>query len=335
MKKALCITLIYAILMTMLVIAPFTANADEKNTASTDDTAASGTSGDCTWKIEDGVLIISGNGKMGGYDHCAPWHDYDFTEAVIEKGVTTIGDSAFSDCSSLTSVTIPDSVMSIGNAAFSGCSSLTRVTIPDSVTSIDGNTFVDCSTLTSITIGNSVTKIRNEMFYGCSSLTSVTIPDSVTSIGSFAFYGCSSLTSLTIGKSVTRIDSNAFCGCEKLSSVTIPASVNDIHNNAFGYYDVVGVDHVFKIEGFTIYGYIDSAAERYANDNGFKFISIDGQPTEPPTEPPTQAPTEPEIKQIKGDIDGDGKVSILDTTVIQRYLAGLETTVEGIGEPIE
>ena len=74
-------------------------------------------------------------------------------------------------------------VTSIGNDAFSDCTSLTSVTIPDSVTSIGNYAFYECSSLTSVTIPNSVISIGNYAFRSCTSLTSVTIPDSVTSIG--------------------------------------------------------------------------------------------------------------------------------------------------------
>ena len=147
--------------------------------------------------------------------------------------VTSIGYRAFSDCSGLTSVTIPNSVTSIDRYAFSGCSGLTSVTIPNSVTSIGDGAFADCSGLTSVTIPNSVTSIGYDAFSGCSGLTSVTIPNSVTSIGSSAFSGCSGLTSVTIPNSVISIGERAFRGCSGLTSVTIPNSVTSIGYYAF------------------------------------------------------------------------------------------------------
>ncbi len=155
------------------------------------------------------------------------------TSIVIPDSVTSIGDYAFSWCSSLTSITIPDSVTYIGSSAFSWCSSLTSVTIPDSVTSIGNYAFSGCSSLTSITIPDSVTSIGGSAFSYCSSLTSITIPDSVTSIGDYAFSGCSSLTSITIPDSVTSIGDSAFSGCDSLTSITIPDSVTYIGQNAF------------------------------------------------------------------------------------------------------
>ena len=149
-----------------------------------------------------------------------------------EYTVTSIGNEAFSACSSLTSVTIPNSVTSIRGYAFSGCS-LTSITIPNSVTSIGERAFSDCSSLTSVTISNSVTSIGNEAFYRCYRLTSVTIPNSVTSIGERAFYECRSLTSVTIPNSVTSIGKDTFSNCSSLTSVTIPNSVTSIGDGAF------------------------------------------------------------------------------------------------------
>ena len=184
--------------------------------------------------------------------------------------LTSIGSSAFEDCSKLTSVVIPDSVTSISDYAFSGCSSLESIVIPDSVTSIGDYAFRYCSSLESVVIPDSVTSIGGSAFYNCSKLTSVVIGDSVTSIGEYAFYGCSSLesvyitdltawmnikfssyanplsngakllylngslvTDLVIPYSVTSIGDYAFEGCDSLTSVMIPDSVTSIGSSAF------------------------------------------------------------------------------------------------------
>ena len=165
----------------------------------------------------------------------------------ITYSVTSIGDAAFSWCSSLTSITIPNSVTSIGGSAFAGTPwynnlsdgviyvgkvlynykgtmpANTSINIKDGIVSISPYAFKDCSSLTSITIPNSVTSIGKEAFQYCSSLTSITIPNSVTSIGSAAFSSCSSLTSVTIGNSVTSIGDEAFYWCSRITSITIEA----------------------------------------------------------------------------------------------------------------
>ena len=176
------------------------------------------------------------------------WGCVSLKKIELPHNITSIGEAAFSWCTSLTTFygkfasednrclivdgkliafapaglieyTIPDSVTTIGESAFRGCSSLASVTIPDSVTSIGDNTFYGCNSLTNVTIGNSVTTIGWSAFYGCTSLTSVTIPDSITSIGGYAFGGCSSLTSVIIPDSVTSIGYSAFFRCYSLTSV--------------------------------------------------------------------------------------------------------------------
>ena len=152
---------------------------------------------------------------------------------VIPNSVTSIGNFAFSGCSSLTSITIPYGVTSIGYSAFYDCSSLTSITIPKGVTRIGSLAFYVCSSLTSITIPDGVTSIGDDTFFYCRSLTSITIPDGVTSIGERVFSSCRSLTSITIPDSVTSIGENAFSGCSSLTRITIPDSVTSIGRRAF------------------------------------------------------------------------------------------------------
>ena len=141
--------------------------------------------------------------------------------SVIPTSVTSIGDSAFSGRTGLTSITIPESVTSIGDCAFSGCSGLTSITIPKSVRNWWLDAFSNCSGLTSVIISDGVTKIGSTAFKNCAALTSITIPDSVTSIGSGAFSN-SGLTAITIPSRVTSIGSSAFENCTSLTSITIP-----------------------------------------------------------------------------------------------------------------
>ena len=161
------------------------------------------------------------------------FRDKNTTSYVIPDYVTSIGDSAFSDCSSLFDIVIPDSVNSIGNDAFWCCSSLRSVVISDSVTSIGGGAFLGCSDLADIVIPNSVTNIRDWAFFGCSSLSDIVIPDGVTSIGNRAFAYCKSLRSVVIPDSVTNIDAWAFSDCESLRSVVISDGVTSIGESAF------------------------------------------------------------------------------------------------------
>ena len=152
----------------------------------------------------------------------------------ITYSVTSIGEWAFSECRSLTSITIPNSVTSIGSSAFDSCIGLTSITIPSSVTSIGLCAFSTCTRLTSITIPESVTSIGDFAFSYCKSLpvidnlryadtylvgavdktqSSYTIQPGTRFIGTEAFFDCEGLTSIDIPSSVTSIGHDAFGGC--------------------------------------------------------------------------------------------------------------------------
>lgn len=124
----------------------------------------------------------------------------------------------------MTSITIPESLTSIGSSAFSGCSSLTTVNWNARACSIGGNLFgANNSIITTFTFGDRVGQIPDYLCQGMSGLTTITLPESVTNIGISAFQDCSGLTSVTIGESVTSIGDNAFAGCNRLETVTIHA----------------------------------------------------------------------------------------------------------------
>lgn len=222
-KKILSVLLSVIMILGVFTIVPFHAFAE-----------TSGTTGDCTWKLENGVLTISGNGQMGDYGvynspSSTPW-GY-ITDVIIEDGVTSIGSNAFSNMN-LTDIDIPDSVKYIGKGAFKNCG-LLSVSIPDSVVSICEGAFSRCTSLTHVDIPDSVISIGYGAFIGCTGLTSVDIPKSVTCIGDDAFAGCTGLTHVDIPDSVVSIGYRAFDGCSNLSSVTIPDSVISIVSSAF------------------------------------------------------------------------------------------------------
>ena len=200
----------------------------------------------------DYVITLSVNGSMGFYGSStstsgsgflhyssgADQRNLSYLNSVkkieVGDGVTSIGNYAFYNCRSLTSITIPNSVTSIGNSVFRNCYSLAGITIPNSVTSIGTYFFYDCYPLASITIPNSVTSIGNYAFYNCRSLTSITIPNSVTSIGTYFLYNCYSLASITIPNGVTSIGTYFLFECGSLASATFLGDVTSIGTYALG-----------------------------------------------------------------------------------------------------
>ena len=159
----------------------------------------------------------------------------------------TVPDNSFYNSNSgqgkirLTAINLPVSVTSIGNSAFYNCTGLPSVAIPESVTSIGNSLFYNCTGLTSVMIPSSVTTIGSSAFYNCTGLTSVAIPVSVTSIGNSAFYNCTGLTSMTIPLSVKTIRNNTFYNCAGLTTINIPSSVSSIEDWAFGFCNKVSL----------------------------------------------------------------------------------------------
>ena len=277
-KKLASMFLTLTLIFSVAAIAPISVGAVETNSESVGETY---TSGDFEYEIRERY-----NYDTEQYYEIAVITDYNGTDESVSVpsqlggcNVTDIGDGAFSDCTSLTSITIPNGVTSIGWNAFSDCTSLTSITIPDSVTSIGQNTFYDCTSLTNVVIPDSVTSIGNSAFSGCTSLTNVVIPNSVTVIERGAFCGCTSLSSIEIPDSVTEIRQDAFSGCKSLKEIVIPNSVTWIGYSAFSgctsLTSVVIPDGVTSIYDYTFQGCTSLASITVA-DNNQSYCDVDG-----------------------------------------------------------
>ena len=221
-----------------------------------------------------------------------------FEECSSVKNVTfndslnTIGESAFANCSSVEKVDLPESVSSVGkdvfegckaiknitlsskldyvnDGVFSGCSSLESVDLPDNISEIGANSFADCTNLKNIRFGKNLIHIDSYAFSGCSSLKSIEFPAGLQYIWSKAFIDCTNLSSVKLNSGLKQISNYAFYNCLNLKKVRIPSSDTYLCDYSLGYYGKN--DNNYKIPDFVIVGDINSCAQRYANNNGFKF----------------------------------------------------------------
>ena len=152
---------------------------------------------------------------------------------IVQPGVKTIANRAFSGCAGLTEVRLPEGITKIGSSAFWKCSGLKRINLPDSLEEIGTNAFEECTGLTEIAIPPGIRVIKSSTFIVCAGLKRVDLPDSLTEIEFAAFTACTGLTEITIPPNVTSIGESAFAGCTGLKHVTLPDSLKSISPGAF------------------------------------------------------------------------------------------------------
>ena len=226
--------------------------------------------------------------------------------------VVDIRNRAFLDNAEITSVDFSNIAFlrRIGSFAFANCVNLDgEIVIPNTVTTMETAAFQGCTSLDSVVFNATTGNVPNQCFSGCAELSNVTLNDTVTEIGYYAFSNCPNLNYIEIPTSVTSIAKSSF--------------QNDTN--------------------ITLGVYRNSYALEYAENNGINYIILDPEPTEPPTEPEptevpteaptdeptapaTEAPTEVSVKYL-GDVDGDGTVTAIDATLIQRHLCYIKTMV--------
>lgn len=145
-----------------------------------------------------------------------------------------IGDYAFLNCDSLSTITLPNSIKSIGQGAFYDCDTLKSVTLPTSITKVAEQTFYHCNFLQNVTIPQGVTEIGFDAFAYCPKLTAISLPSTLATIGSNCFRG-TGLTSITLTEGITTLEYGTFAN-SKLTSIKLPKSLTQITSRSDGYY---------------------------------------------------------------------------------------------------
>ena len=177
--------------------------------------------------------------------------------------VTSIKRYAFNG-TGVETITLPETMTELSEYSLYGASKLKTVVLPDTMTSIGTYALAFCSSLESCDLPDELTNVGYSAFYNCTNLKKIVIPEATEIIEDYAFQGCSSLSYVDLGKGVETIRLAAFRNTG-LTFVTIPESVTIIGEYAFGYDFSSGTNTA--VSGFTMIGYVESAAEEYANAN--------------------------------------------------------------------
>lgn len=307
--------------------------------------------GKCLLKVNEAIkgklTVCEGTKVIGSY---ACYECPELTEVVLPESVVSIGSSSFYKCEKLKKINIPEGVTEIPYNAFNWCSSLESVYLPSTVQEIGDGAFNWCNALKEINIPDGVTKISSGAFELCA-MESIVLPESVTKIEDHAFRNCKNLKDITIGSNVTEIyetafsdtayyndkanwdgdalylgncllvvetkektyeikdgtttlGGNTFRNCHKLESITIPESVENICNNL-----LIGANSVKEINFGGSELQWNRLIEGYEDDisGGIKVNFAK------------------ESEYILGDVTIDGRLNVRDATLIQKFMAKIET----------
>ena len=214
---------------------------------------------------------------------------YRLTSVNIPASVKTIGKGAFEQCSALENVTLNEGLENIDERAFGECKNLTEIKLPSTVKYIGEYAFEQCPKVRSISFGEGIEEIGDLAFTNCGSLTEINFPSTLKKIGFYSFCGCRSLSEVTVPEDAEEISSGAFSYCSGLKEITIPESVTAIDKDAFK----------GCVEGFTIKGYKDTAAHKYADENNIKFFDLDAQEEMTDCDKPNTMTVKAKAKAIK------------------------------------
>ena len=201
--------------------------------------------------FDEGVEEISANSMVNG---CASLSEINLPSTL--KLIS--GTGAFSGAKSLKSITLPEGVIiddTVGSL-LSDCTSLTSVSLPASVTKISSNMFGGCTSLKSVSAAGPIDSIGDRAFENCSSLTDIDFQGTLTSIGFSAFQGCASLERVPDLSSVTEMGSSAFYECKKLQAPVNLSSLESIPAYAFCYTPVTVVGFCDNLKNIDKWAFI-------------------------------------------------------------------------------
>lgn len=211
-----------------------------------------------SWSFKDGVLTISGGGRMPDYmgqnasETLPPWYretqtnqfledgdpnpvNVEIKKVVVEEGITSIGAGAFASLSGLEEVVLPNTLTEIGISAFSGCEVLETIKLPDGIVVIGEDAFAFCYNLKSVEMPKYLREIDIGAFRNCTALESVKLNENLERIGAESFKDCSSLKSIDIPDKVKTIGYEAFNGCASLKTINFGKGVSKMGRAAFAY----------------------------------------------------------------------------------------------------
>ena len=287
-------------------------------------------------------------------------------ELILPMGMKEIGEAAFanydgtSERFKLKRITIPDGVTSIGTGAFYGCQDLKEINIPESVTEIGTSAFQNTKWLENKQNEDPLVVVNGILINGDTYDGDGVLPDTIEKINDFAFWN-QNITSITLPDTVESIGADAFSWCFNLKSITIPSSVTEIGENAFAkeIYDENTKENIPN--PLVISGYKNSAAEKYAKDNGFKFVELkeeikpdnsskadskkdsssskpdnsskkdssssksgDSSKKDDSSKPDNSSRTDDKKALNKGDVNGNGDINVTDIAMVAAHIKGIK-----------
>ena len=190
-------------------------------------------------QVGDLYYYFSGtDATVMGYSSSIDWSTFTtIPETVTYNGVTytvtTIGDNAFQNCTSLALTSLPSTVKYMYSYAFDGCTSLALTSLPDGLISTGLSVFHNCTSLALTSLPEGMTTLNNNVFTGCTNLALTSLPEGMTTIGNSVFAGCTNLALTSLPEGLTSIGNSSFRNCTSLALTSLPDSLTTVGSKAF------------------------------------------------------------------------------------------------------